>query len=126
MIDINNRQVEYIDFIGDIHGHYDSLVKLLEKLGYSSTGQSFHHDNRLAFFVGDFIDRGPKIYETLSLVRHMISSGAAMAVMGNHEYNAIGFNLEDEKGGYKRPHLIKNFLQHEKTLAAFKNKQSEY
>jgi len=37
----------------------------------------------------------------------MISSGAAMAVMGNHEYNAIGFNLKDTKGGYKRPHLIK-------------------
>ena len=24
-----------IDFIGDIHGHYDRLIALLEKLGYT-------------------------------------------------------------------------------------------
>ncbi len=80
MIDINNRQVEYIDFIGDVHGHYDALVKLLVKLGYSRSEQGFRHENRLAFFVGDFIDRGPKIYELLDLVKKMISSGAALAL----------------------------------------------
>lgn len=43
-------------------------------------------------FLGDFIDRGPKIRETLQIVRAMVDAGTALAVMGNHEYNAICFH----------------------------------
>lgn len=49
-----------IDFIGDIHGYADELEKLLDKMGYSKRGKAWSHSNRLAFFVGDYIDRGPR------------------------------------------------------------------
>ena len=55
------------DIIGDVHGCFDELVQLLEKLGYqfepcvadSALTSARHPDGRTAFFVGDFCDRGP-------------------------------------------------------------------
>ena len=70
------------DLIGDIHGHADALVKLLHELGYDNHTGVYRHPKRQAVFLGDFIDRGPKIRETLEIVRPMIESGAAQAVMG--------------------------------------------
>jgi len=115
-----------IDFIGDIHGHADELKKLLEEMGYSKRGKIWNHSNRLAFFVGDYIDRGPQIPETLEIVRRMVDNGSAKAIMGNHEYNAICFHEEDERGGHLREHSIKNVLQHHETLKQFRNRQKEY
>ena len=50
-----------IDFIGDIHGHADKLEELLVKLGYVKVNGAYSHPERKALFVGDYIDRGPKI-----------------------------------------------------------------
>jgi hypothetical protein len=78
-------------------------------------------------FVGDFIDRGPKIRETLHLVRAMIESGNALAVMGNHEFNAISFHTpHTEKGGFFRDHSLKEIRQHIGTLEQFKHFDSEF
>lgn len=114
------------DFIGDIHGHADKLREILEKMGYSEGESGYTHPNRKVFFLGDFIDRGPKIRETLEIVRRMIDSGNALAVMGNHEYNAVMFHYPEKSGGHLRKHLIKNIIQHYETLVQFKNKQEEY
>ncbi len=80
------------DIIGDIHGCFDELVELLEKLGYekaSETGgvpDSFvHPHNRKVVFLGDLVDRGPKIPQVLRLVMKMTSEGRALCVPGNHE-----------------------------------------
>ena len=60
----------FYDVIGDIHGHSDELEVLLQKLGYiRANGVYSHPTGRKVVFVGDFIDRGPKIRETLHLVR---------------------------------------------------------
>ena len=68
-----------IDFIGDIHGHADELVELLEvQLGYSLNDGYYQHPERKAFFVGDFIDRGPQIKEVLEIVRPMIDNGGCI------------------------------------------------
>ena len=65
-------------------------------------------------FVGDYIDRGPKIKEVLRIVRGMVENDRAIALMGNHEYNAICFQLYPEReGGHLRKHLIKNVQQYE-------------
>jgi hypothetical protein len=66
----------------------------------------------------DFIDRGPKIRETLELVRRMVDAGEALAVMGNHELNALAFHSEDadSPGEYLRRHSPKNVKQHQQTL----------
>ncbi len=105
------------DFIGDIHGHADELEALLLKMDYSKKNGIYQHPERKVFFVGDFIDRGPKIKETLELVKHMVDAGHAKAVMGNHEYNAICFATPDkENGDYLRKRYYKNIKQHLATI----------
>jgi Calcineurin-like phosphoesterase len=101
------------DIIGDIHGQYDKLVALLRTLGYRETMRAWRHPDRTAVFVGDFIDRGPKQIETLKLVRGMVDTGAAMAIMGNHEFNAIAWATRDPEhpGKHLRSHESKNRTQ---------------
>lgn len=115
-----------IDLIGDIHGHADKLEELLVKLGYAKNNGTYSHPNRKALFVGDYIDRGPKIRETLEIVKAMVDSENAIALMGNHEYNALCFHFQESEGGHLRKHLIKNIIQHFETLKQFQNMQSEY
>jgi hypothetical protein len=115
-----------IDFIGDIHGHADKLKDLLNKLGYTISNGAYAHPERKVLFVGDYIDRGPQIRETLQIVKAMVDAGSAIALMGNHEYNAICFHFQETEGGHLRKHLIKNIIQHYETLKQFQNKQSEY
>jgi hypothetical protein len=67
---------QYIDLIGDIHGHADELKALLKKLGYRQHGGSYKHDDgRTVLFLGDHIDRGPKIKEALAIVCGMVEAG---------------------------------------------------
>lgn len=105
-----------IDFIGDIHGHADKLKQLLTKMNYEQRNGSYFHPDRKVVFLGDYIDRGPQIRETLDIVRRMVDNGNAIALMGNHEYNAICYNIRNEKGEFLRPHTSKNTHQHEETL----------
>ena len=101
------------DLIGDIHGHATELKQLLEKLGYTLEDGSYRHPGREVIFLGDFIDRGPEILEVLQLVRPMIESGEAKAVMGNHEFNALAYHTEDpgQPGKHLRRHNRKNNKQ---------------
>ena len=115
------------DFIGDIHGHVDELEALLRRMGYRPDGDGYRHPGRRAFFVGDFIDRGPANPQVLRIVRAMVDRGAARAVMGNHEYNAILYNTPRADGeGYLRPRNEKNFRQHGATLLQFRDRMHEY
>lgn len=115
-----------IDLIGDIHGHADELEELLLKLGYAKNNGTYSHPERKVLFVGDYIDRGPKIRETLQIVKAMVDSENAIALMGNHEYNALCFHFQESEGGHLRKHLIKNIIQHFETLKQFQNRQREY
>jgi hypothetical protein len=106
------------DLIGDIHGQADALQRLLAKLGHAKQKSIYRHPDRQAIFLGDFIDRGPQIRETLEIVRPMIDSGAALAVMGNHELNAMAFHTPHPKkpGSHLRPHNESNSNQHAETM----------
>ena len=107
------------DIIGDIHGYCSKLKELLLKLGYSEINGIYQHPERKLIFVGDYIDRGPEIRETLQLVRSMVEADAAMAIMGNHEYNAVAFAVQDADGGYLRSHNAAHKKQHQATLDQF-------
>lgn len=97
----NNRKDEHgpFDIIGDIHGCFDELKMLLEKLGYcvekvkdgtgSENYRAMHPEGRKAVFLGDLVDRGPKITEVLKLVMSMVKSGAALCVPGNHDIKLL-------------------------------------
>src|SRR6185436_15096978 len=106
------------DLIGDIHGYADELVQLLEALGYQQAQGVYGHPDRKVIFLGDFIDRGPKIRQVLGIVRPMIEEGKALTVMGNHELNALAYHTEDTEshGEHLRRHIPKNEKQHKATL----------
>ncbi|MGA7326557.1 MAG: metallophosphoesterase [Rhodomicrobium sp.] len=82
------------DIIGDIHGCATELEALLAKLGYQigGTGREgernyrvLKNSGRRAIFVGDLVDRGPRILDVLSLVMAMTQAGEALCVIGNHD-----------------------------------------
>ena len=106
------------DIIGDIHGHAFELCLLLNKMGYNFDGKSFKHkENRKVLFVGDYIDRGPYSYQVFEMVKAMVDAGQAIALMGNHEFNAVCYHTKSEtQKGYLRAHNLKNLHQHKATL----------
>ena len=117
--------MNHYDIIGDIHGHAEKLKALLLVLGYEKKGNGYCHPERKVIFVGDYIDRGPEIPEVLKCVRSMVDSGNAIALMGNHEYNAVCYHTENGEGGYLRPHIPKNIHQHSETLRQFQYEKDD-
>lgn len=93
----NNLKHEHgpFDIIGDVHGCFDELVDLLTNLGYSIEKQANGDgvpaytaqppEGRKAIFLGDLVDRGPKIPEVLKLAMSMVAAGTALCVPGNHD-----------------------------------------
>lgn len=59
--------------IGDVHGHYDTLMALLDLVAPDA-------DDKV-YFLGDLIDRGPKSAEIIEFVRR----SNHQSLMGNHE-----------------------------------------
>lgn len=109
------------DLIGDIHGCAHSLEHLLDSLGYRLHGGVWRHPRRMALFLGDIIDRGPRIREALHLVHAMVETGQAHCLMGNHEFNALGWHtpLASVPGAYVRPHTSRHGRQLQETLEQF-------
>jgi protein phosphatase len=98
----NDKRDEHgpFDIIGDVHGCCDELVALLNCLGYTETRletddplwdeRSFlHREGRRAIFLGDLVDRGPRILDTVRLVRNMVARGSALCVPGNHDMKLL-------------------------------------
>jgi len=88
----NNLKHEHgpFDIVGDVHGCYEELSTLLGQLGYRiENGQdgpkATPPDGRKAVFVGDLVDRGPRIPDVLRLVMRMVAEGTALCVPGNHD-----------------------------------------
>lgn len=76
--------------IGDIHGYYDDLVELINKLPNK-------FESKICF-VGDLIDRGPDSQKVVELVK----SHNYDCVLGNHELMCIEYNGNpyNQYGGY--------------------------
>ena len=89
----NNKRDEHgaFDIIGDVHGCFDELKELLEKLGYKierTHENQFEVQNpagRKAVFVGDLVDRGVNSPDVLRLVMSMTGDEKAFCVPGNHD-----------------------------------------
>src|SRR6056297_190674 len=114
------------DLIGDIHCYADPLVRLLDKLGYAEQDGVWRHPTREVVFLGDFIDRGPHQREVIDVVRPMIEAGAALAVMGNHEFNALAFHTpHPDTGEPLRPWSKKNRDQHDAFITAYAGREDE-
>lgn len=102
----NNKKDEHgpFDIIGDVHGCYDELCMLLDKLGYEvdkenaslisaplTTNAEGYTRFRKPVFVGDLVDRGPKSPQVLRLVMNMVTNGMALCVPGNHDAKLLRY-----------------------------------
>ena len=131
-----NLQHEHgpFDIIGDVHGCYDELAVLLERLGYrleSRAGDdgetvlsATHPEGRKAVFVGDLVDRGPGVATVLKLVMGMVSEGSALCVAGNHESKLLrklrGRNVQVSHG------MAESLAQLELESPAFRQRVAEF
>ncbi|MDH4127213.1 MAG: polynucleotide kinase-phosphatase [Spirochaetota bacterium] len=94
------------DIVGDIHGCFDELYELLLKLGYKITFsnneyRTEHKDNRKIIFLGDLVDRGPKIAEVMRFVMDLVKSDDALCVPGNHDIKLVRkLKDKDAKTGF--------------------------
>ncbi|NDJ18277.1 metallophosphoesterase [Myxacorys almedinensis] len=60
--------------IGDIHGHYEGLMSLLDAIAPDADDQ--------VYCLGDLIDRGPQSAQVVEFVKN----SPYQSLMGNHEY----------------------------------------
>ncbi|SDU01137.1 metallophosphoesterase [Halopseudomonas salegens] len=114
--------VQGYDIIGDVHGCGQTLQRLLAQMGYRCLSGVWQHPQRKALFLGDIIDRGPRIRESLHLVRDMVEAGHAQCIMGNHEFNALAWSTQAPPGSgqqFVREHNERNYRQIGETLQQF-------
>lgn len=132
----NNLKHEHgpFDIIGDVHGCFDELVDLLKQLGYSVEAQANDDapakylvvppEGRKAIFLGDLVDRGPKIPDVLRVVMNMVEAGTALCVPGNHDIKLMrklrGKDVQITHG------LADSLGQLDKETAEFRTKAAEF
>lgn len=128
----NNKKEERgaFDIVGDIHGCFDELTELLEKLNYKIERKSDGHfevqnpENRRVIFLGDLTDRGNKSPDVLRLVMDMVKAEKAFCICGNHDEKLnkflMGKNVNLNHG------LDKTVQQLESTSKEFRNEVKEF
>ena len=111
-----NRRVDDhgpFDIVGDVHGCYDELRRLLQRLGYlvfrdgdSSTARHSleHPTGRKLVFLGDLAGYGPNVAGVLRLVMDAVDSGMALAVPGDHDVRMAEW-LQGKRHRYPDAHL---------------------
>ena len=127
----NNLKHEHgpFDIIGDIHGCFDELVQLLTTMGYeqSVAGTYKPPAGRKAIFLGDLVDRGPKIPDTVRLVKQMVDAGDALCVPGNHDIKFVraiwGKNVQITHGLDESLH---QFSEYDKAYHGFSRISAEF
>lgn len=73
------------DIIGDIHGCYNELIMLIERLGYTKTKKGYvHPKGRKLISVGDLADRGYNNIKSIEVIMKMVEEKNAYYVYGNH------------------------------------------
>lgn len=98
----NNKkdQCGPFDIFGDLHGCADELESLLTQLGWVPSdveepdsfwgGKSWRHpEGRRAIFLGDLVDRGPRMLDTVRIARNMVKAGSAFCIAGNHDVKLV-------------------------------------
>ncbi len=128
----NDRRDEHgpFDIIGDVHGCCDELEALLGNLGYAHTGPAgawSHPEGRKLVFVGDLVDRGPRIPDVVRLVMDSVQAGTALCVPGNHDVKFMraiwGKNVQITHG---LADSLEQFSAYEQHYRAFSRVAAEF
>ena len=80
--------------IGDVHGMYEKLIKLMDKI-------RFNPDEDLLIFLGDYIDRGPDPGRCLQYIFALQQQypDVVVCLMGNHEVMMSSYFMQ-KRGNY--------------------------
>ncbi|MBR4526336.1 MAG: serine/threonine protein phosphatase [Acidaminococcaceae bacterium] len=80
--------------IGDVHGMYEKLIKLMDKI-------RFNPDEDLLIFLGDYIDRGPDPGRCLQYIFALQQQypDVVFCLMGNHEVMMSSYFMQ-KRGSY--------------------------
>ena len=71
--------------IGDVHGCFDEMMKLLKKIEAQDS-------DAIIYFLGDLIDRGPKVWNVLEwAMKNITVDGRYRSVRGNHEQMVLNW-----------------------------------
>lgn len=126
----NNLKQEHgpFDIIGDVHGCCDELVQLLTQLGYEKNSDGYKPpEGRKAVFVGDLVDRGPKIPETVRLVKEMVEARHALCVPGNHDIKFVrAIRGRDVKLTHGLDDSLRQFKTYDETAAGFSRTAADF
>lgn len=78
--------------IGDIHGCYKTLLKLMAKIAPSKVDK--------IVFLGDYIDRGPSIKQTIDFLIQIKQDGYQVEyILGNHEWFLLNTLTNQHQSG---------------------------
>lgn len=88
--------------IGDVHGCYEDLQKLLVKIDFNPKKDKL-------WFVGDIINRGPDSLKTLQFI--MSLGDCVQMVLGNHEFHLLASYAGLQKFQDKTD-TLKSILEH--------------
>ena len=73
------------DIIGDVHGCYDELMELIERIGYEKKDGCYTNpEGRRLISVGDVADKGCQNLACLDFWIEQVNNGGAFWVHGNH------------------------------------------
>ena len=80
--------------VGDVHGQYDGLVKILRRAGLIDTAHHWCGGHNRLIQIGDILDRGPFSLKVDNLLDNLqaeaeISGGEVIRLIGNHELELI-------------------------------------
>jgi protein phosphatase len=98
--------------VGDLHGHFFDLLRILKTCGVPSQGPNIRY-----LFLGDLVDRGEFSLETITLIFLLkaVYPSQVFLIRGNHEFKAVcatsSFFTEVTIDYPQHPRVFQAFLQ---------------
>jgi len=106
------ESTDKIIVLGDIHGQYESLIKMLENNNVIDKNKKWKFGKGRIVFTGDVFDRGSEVTECLWLIFQLEiqakkAGGNVHYIIGNHEMMALLFDdrYVDKKYKHAARHL---------------------
>ena len=92
------ENVDSIFIVGDVHGRYDELIKLLQKSNVINSKLNWIAGKAHLVFLGDLFDRGNDVTKVLWFIYHLedeaeLAGGKVHLVLGNHEIMTMSNDL---------------------------------
>jgi hypothetical protein len=110
--------IDSISVISDLHGEYDSYLRLLKAVGIIDENLNWKYGKGHLVILGDTFDRGSKVTEIFwhlfGLEKQAEKAGGMVHVMlGNHELLVIGKDLTYINDKYRKVELISQIKYHD-------------